>query len=295
MEKIMRIAVHPSWRRLLGATMTIGLVGGASLIGVVAPAQAVPGATVVSTPSPSSSGTKSAVANCPAGTVLFGASGRIVNGGGKVLITDMVPNGTTESVRVQGVENDPYGPDWRVVATAICAPDGGHNINVIEQPSVVDGTNVAPRSTFPTCQNGQTLFGTGFKVSGAGGNVLIAEVEPNAGLTQVEVEARADNGFNGVFNLSGYAICGNLNGSTVTLLSQTSAFGVAASHDAQTPACGPGSSLTGVGGKVTDNTDGILIDRYEVNVSLNRANTTTWDNAMVGTAHDATAFAICSD
>src|SRR3954463_16733808 len=101
MEKIMRIAVHPLCRRLLGVTMTIGLIGGASLISAAAPAQAVAGATTVSTPSASNSLAKSSVATCPAGTVMFGASGRIINGGGSVLITDMVPDGATQSVRVQ--------------------------------------------------------------------------------------------------------------------------------------------------------------------------------------------------
>lgn len=99
----------------------------------------------------------------------------------------------------------------------------------------------------PDCPAGPVLFGAAGR---------IAEVEPNAGLSQVEARAN---------------------------------------HEAQTPACGPGSSVTGVGGKVADDTDGSLIDRFEVNVSLNRASTATGDNAMVGTPHAATAFAICSD
>ncbi|HVQ92888.1 MAG TPA: hypothetical protein VMU51_17775 [Mycobacteriales bacterium] len=289
----MTSTAHPLRRRLFGVTMITGLLGGAALIAAAAPAQAVPGTTVVSTPSISDSNGKSVTANCPAGTVVYGASARIANGGGKVLITDMVP--TLTSVRAQGAENDVYGPDWVVIATAICAPDNGHNVNVITAPSVVNGSNVAPRSTFPTCLNGQTVFGAGFKLGGASGNVDIVEVEPNAGLTQVEVEARADNGFNGVFDLFGYAICGNLNGSTATLLTQPSAFGAATKHEAQTGTCPVGSTVTGVGGKVTDNTDGILLDRFEVTSLLNRANTTGWDNAGAGVAYDVTAFAICLD
>ncbi|HKE98758.1 MAG TPA: hypothetical protein VKG45_07495 [Actinomycetes bacterium] len=289
----MTTTAHPVRRRLFGAITLTGLLSSILLIGAAAPAQAVPGATVVSTPSATNSSAKSAVATCPQGTVVHGASGRIVNGGGKVLITDMVPDANLKSVRVQGAENDTYGSDWRVIATAICAPDNGHNLTRIEVASGANGSNQAPRSAFATCPAGQVLFGTGFKVGNAAGNILIAEVEPNAGLTQVEVEARADNGFVGVFNLFAYAICGTPNGSVVQLTSQTSAFGAAPSHEAETPAC-PQGTITGVGGKVTDNTDGILLDRFEVNASLTRTTVTAWDNALVGTQYDGTAFAICA-
>jgi hypothetical protein len=271
----------------------IGLVSSAWLIGTVAPAQAVPGATMVSTPSVTDSLAKSAVATCPAGTVVYGAAGRIVNGGGKVLITDMVPDANLTSVRVQGVENDLYGSDWRVIASAICAPDNGHNLARVEVASAANGSNLAPRSAFANCPAGQVLFGTGFKVGNASGNVLIAEVEPTAALNQVEVEARADNGFNGVFNLFAYGICGTPNGSVVQLISQTSAFGAAPSQEAETAAC-PQGTVTGVGGKVTDNTDGILLDRFEVNASLTRNTVVARDNASIGTQYDGTAFAICA-
>lgn len=289
----MKNTAHPVRRRLFSATMMIGLVGAVSLIGAAAPAQAVPGATVVSTPSITDSDTKSAVATCPVGTVVYGASGRIVGGGGVVLITDMVPAANLGSVRVQGVENDPYMPDWRVIATAICGPDNGHNLVRHQAASPVNGTNVAPRSAFANCDDDEILFGTGFELRNAGGNVLIAEVEPTVALDQVEVEARTDNGFNGVFDLFAYAICGDPNGSVVQLMSQTSAFGAAPSHEAETPAC-PQGTVTGVGGKVTDNTDGILLDRFEVNPSLTRTTVVARDNAMIGTQYDATAFAICA-
>ncbi|MFI5843290.1 hypothetical protein ACIA8K_26620 [Catenuloplanes sp. NPDC051500] len=101
---------------------------GAAMLGVPSTAQAVPGATVVSTPSITDSDTKSSVAVCPAGTLVHGAAGRIVNGGGVVSITDMVPSPALTSVRVQGVENDAYAPDWRVIAIAVCGPDNGHGL-----------------------------------------------------------------------------------------------------------------------------------------------------------------------
>jgi hypothetical protein len=265
----------------------------AALIGVPSAAQAVPGATVVSTPSVTDSFTKSSVAICPAGTLVYGAAGRIVNGGGVVAITDMVPNPALTSVRVQGVENDAYAPNWRVIAIAVCGPDNGHNLTRVEFASAANGSNVAPRSVFPACPvAGQQVFGTGFRLGGAGGNVLITEVEPTAALTSVEVEARADNGFNGAFDLFGYLVCGTPNGSTVTLNSAASVFGAAASHPADTTACANGT-VTGVGGKITDNVDGVLIDRYEPNPSLSVVSVLGRDNAGLGVAYESIAYSIC--
>jgi hypothetical protein len=291
----MSTTAHPVRRRLFGAAVLLGLASGAPLIGSAAPAQAVPGATAVSTVSPANPVGKSVTATCPAGSKVYGASGRIINGGGKVLITKMVPDAALVSVQVQGVENDPYTANWQVVATAICAPENGHSLRRVQVPSPANGTNVAPRSAFAPCDTavGEVLFGTGFELRNASGNVLIAEVEPYAALDRVEVEARIDNGFTGNFDVDAIAICGKPNGSVVQLTSQTSPFGTAASRQATTPVC-PQGTVTGVGGKVTDNTDGILLDRFEANAALTRATVTARDNALVGTPYDVTAFAICA-
>jgi hypothetical protein len=284
---------------MLGVVAMTGLVAGGSLASTAVPAQAVPGVTVVSTPSIADSFAKFAVAECPPGTVVYGAAGRIVNGDGKVLITDMEPDSTLARVRVQGVENDPYIEDWRVVAIAICAPDNGHNLHLVEAPSTANGQPVAPRSAYAFCPAGQVMFGTGFKVNDAGGNILIAEVEPETNpmtgvLDRVEVEVRQDNGFAGGFDQFAYAVCGDADGSVVTLESQTSATGTDPSYEVTTGAC-PQGSVTGVGGKVTDNVDGVLLDRFELNPSVTRTTVRGWDNAMLGGPYDVTAFSICVD
>jgi len=280
-------------RRWLGPATVIGLVLGGAVAGFGTPAQAVPGATVVSTPSGFDSQAKSAVAVCPAGTVVYGTGGKILNGGGKVTISDMVPHQDLSGVRVQGAENDAYGAAWAVVAIAICGPDNGHNLRRVEVASAANGSNVSPRSAYAYCDVGETLFGTGFRLVNANGNVLIAEVEPDSALTFVEVEGRADNGFTGNWDLYAYAICGDAAGSTVQLVSATSASGAASSHEAETGAC-PQGTVTGIGGKVTDNVDGVLQDRFDVNAALTKTKATARDNALAGAVYDETAFAICS-
>jgi hypothetical protein len=191
------------------------------------------------------------------------------------------------------VENDAYSDDWRVVATAICATDNGHNLVRVEGASGANGSDLAPRSAFALCEDGQVVFGTGFRVDNAGGNVLVAEVEPNASLDQVEVEART-NGGTPEFDLYAYAVCGDPNGSTVELVTETSDFGNDPSFEAQTERC-PQGAVTGVGGKVTDDTDDILLDRFELNPSVTRVTVRGWDNDLAGLDYDVTSFAICAD
>jgi hypothetical protein len=287
-------------RRLFSMTILMGLAAGGALVGATAPAQAVPGVTVVSTPSVSDSGPKHADAVCPVGTVVYGAAGRIVNGGGSVTITDMRPNANLTSVRVNGAENDAYADDWRVVAIAICGPDNGHNLRLEEVASAANGSNLSPRSTFAVCDTaaGEVMFGTGYRLENASGNVLIAEVEPDVDPftgepTGVEIEVAADNGFAGNFNVFAYAVCGIPNGSTVSVATGTSATGTDPSYTIDTSACAQGD-VTGVGGKNTDGVYGILLDRFELNAAFTRSTVRGWDNAG-GNTYEVTAFAICSD
>jgi hypothetical protein len=285
--------------RLSRAVVMLGLVAGGALVATPAPAGAVPGLTIVSTPLLATSSAAHADAVCPAGTVVHGAAGRVVNGGGDVLITDMRPKDDLTAVRVEAVENDPTANAWSVVAEAICAPDNGHNLHLVEVANPANGTNVSPRSTWAYCPAGEVTFGAGFRHTGAGGNVFTAELEPEIDPFTgepigVEVESRADTGFAGAFDDFAYAVCGIANGSVVSVASGISANGLAASYQADSAACAQGA-VTGVGGKVTDNTDGILLDRFEPNPAATRATVRGWDNGGLGNPYDVTAFAICAD
>jgi hypothetical protein len=278
--------------------MITGLAAGGALVG--APAQAVPGVTVVSTPSIADSGPKHADAVCPPQTVVYGAAGRIINGGGSVTITDMRPDANLTTVRVNAAENDAYASDWRVVAIAICGPDNGHNLRLEEVPSGANGSNVSPRSTWAFCDTaaGEVMFGTGYRLENASGNVLVAEVEPEidpfTGVPfGVEIEVGADNGFAGNFDVYAYAVCGVPNGSTVSVATDVSVTGTDPSYSVESAACAQGD-ITGVGGKNTDGVYGILLDRFEPNPAMTRTTVRGWDNAG-GNTYEVTAFAICSD
>jgi hypothetical protein len=115
------------------------------------------------------------------------------------------------------------------------------------------------------------------------------------------VEARADNGYTGTYDLFAYAICGDPDTSVVDLVVSApnpSPAGGSPSYSAQTNACAQGT-VTGVGGINTDGVslgegvDGVLMDRFDVDSSVTMVRARGWDNAG-GNTYQVTAFAICA-
>jgi hypothetical protein len=294
----MNTNAHPLRARLLGLAATSGLVLTATLFGTAAPAHALSGATLVATPSLPSSVAKSATASCPPNTVVFGAGAKIVDGGGSVHVTDIIPDPNLLSVTAHGTENGQYLPDWRVIAYAICAPPGNHAPYRVTAPSAANGSSVAPRSAFAFCQSGEVLFGSGFELNNAGGDVFIVEMEPEVsslGDEFVEVEGREDGpNVTRNWDITAYAICGQPAGATVDWISATSALDSDATNSATTAECPAGSTVTGIGGKVSDNFDDVMQDRFSVNDLLSATTATGREdgNNVVGDWSE-TAFAIC--
>jgi hypothetical protein len=295
----MNSSEHPIRTRLLGLAATTGLVLTATLFATAAPAHALAGATLVATPSLSTSSAKSATAFCPPDTKVFGAGAKIVDGDGNVHVTDIIPAPNLLSVTAHGTENGLYLLNWTVIAYAICAPEGNHSLYLVTQPSTVDGTSTAPRSAFAFCDHnpGDVLFGSGFQLNDAGGEVFIAEMEPDVGLLGefVEVEGREDGpNITRNWDLTAYAICGQPAGATVDWMSATSTFDSDRHHSATTADCPAGSTVTGIGGKVSDSFDDVMQDRFSVN-DLMTATTATGredGNNILGDWSE-TAFAIC--
>jgi hypothetical protein len=284
--------------RLLGLAATTGLILGATLFATAAPAQALAGTTLVVTPSLPSSVAKSATASCPANTVVFGGGAKVVDGGGSVHVTDIIPDPDLLSVTAHGTENGTYTPDWRVVAYAICAPPGNHLPYLVTAPSVANGSSQAPRSAFAFCQPGEVLFGSGFELNTAGGDVFIAEMEfevSSSGDEFVEVEGREDGpNITRNWDITAYGICGQPAGATVDWISATSTFDSSATHSATTAECPSGSTVTGIGGKVTDSFDDVMQDRFSVNDLLSATTATGREdgNNILGNWSE-TALAIC--
>src|SRR3954447_20544825 len=107
-------------RKRLTAAMAGLAVVGAVVVGAATPAAALPPTLVVQGSTTGSPTSQSATATCPTGWVLIGTGGRIDNGGGNVVMTDVIPTVTAGTVTVWGHEKGAYAGNWTVFAYAIC-------------------------------------------------------------------------------------------------------------------------------------------------------------------------------
>jgi hypothetical protein len=227
---------------------------------------------------------KSVTASCPAGMQVVGSGGRIVDtgyeageagiSGGRMTIDDITPDATLSSVTVTGgirdqANWDPAVDTFQVEAKAWCARTAAtpalaavvNGLTRVAATSPDNGTSATEKTAVAACPVGLTVYGTGFELTGADGKVFVNDVLPDAGLTSVTVTAYNDllnaNGwefvgpvqptpFTGVWDLTGYAICGQSRGQDVLLSSYADSYGVM-NVNAQAPQCTAGTLLTGAG------------------------------------------------
>jgi hypothetical protein len=285
-------------RRILTGAAAALVAIGAAVIGMAAPAHAsLAGVTLVSTPSDPDSDDKEAYAQCPDGTKLFGGGGRIVDGGGQVLISAIIPDPDLLGVTVRGEEDGDYAGSWRVLAMAVCAPEGNHNLTLVTQPSAVDGTSTSPRSSYALC-GGQTLFSAGFELSYTDGNVFIAEMEPYPALDRVEIQAVEDFvTYTDPWDLKAFAICGDPDTSTVALSTTVSTALNSSTTKTIESECDPGATTIGIGGMIHDlNGDGFtnaVLDRFSYSFGLSKVTVIARENGTTLDDWTLSGFAIC--
>src|SRR3954447_16381550 len=155
---------------LPGATPRIGAASAATL----------PTLSTVSRqfqPSASNSATaKSVTVSCPSGQQVIGASGFIGSGAGKVVIDELYPNPSLDSVTVSGKEADPTTASWTVNAYATCAdPPSG-----LEWNEGVSGSSAAnDKSATAGCTSTtKVMLGTGMDIVGGQGEVSTYSIKP---------------------------------------------------------------------------------------------------------------------
>jgi hypothetical protein len=201
---------------------------------------------VVATSATNSADGKFATATCPAGKLVTGVGGDIVGGAGQVVMDDFIPfpNPAT-SVQVVGNEDETgTTANWSVTAYAICA-------NSAERVEA-QGGNSFDGHTFATatCPAGKQVTGAGHEIIGARGQVAIHELtpDPSPPTNVLALGIQDDDGFDGGFIVSAYAICATpLPGLTLVPAST-----ISDSNDKSVMAiCPPGKKVVGVGGKVT--------------------------------------------
>lgn len=265
---------------------------GALIVAPAAPAHAIAGTTLVATPSDFTSAAKSVTATCPANTVVFGAGAKIVDGLGNVLISDLVPDATLTSVRAQGAENGTMNTAWQIIVYAICGT-AVPNMELVEEPSLDNGTSRSPRVAIAECDAGQALYGTGFKLDGAGGEVFIDSVRPDAALTTNTVGAYEDNNYAPNWDLTAYAVCGDPV-ANMSLEYDTSSYDTDPTHTSDVECPSNGSTLTGIGGYLVGASGDNLMDRLQPNTGLRKATAGGRANGVVGISWGQDVYAICA-
>jgi hypothetical protein len=149
---------------------------------------------------------KIGTALCTPGKKVLGTGARTENGDGQVIIEDIMPAGSLQSVTVTTVEDSTgYSGNWSMWSYAVCAnPVLGQVLE--SEPSVVDSND---KFVGVSC-GAKKVHGVGGRINGGFGEVMHAGIYPagdlgSAGLISME-EA---NGQAGNWSTEVWAICAN--------------------------------------------------------------------------------------
>lgn len=235
-------------KRIMLAGLAL-LAAGAATVLVGTPAQAVPGLTFQSAASVSDgTDTKSVSVACPAGTKPLGG-GFFVSGGsgGRISVTRLQALSPSNTFAVTATEADTGSPGaWKLHGYAMCAPAlAGISYVSFSSPS----NSTASRFATATCPAGKKVVGTGARLLGDAGQVLLDDVQPSAGLTSVTASAYEDGtGYAGNWSLYAYATCANpLANQTLQTADTMPANSL---DDAVGVACPGGTKAHGLGGSI---------------------------------------------
>ena len=241
-----------------GVPLLMGLVG-FMVMSAGAASKSVPGRVRITATSGSNSNDyKYVTARCPEGKRLLGAGGKIAGGSGEVEMDDIslrkATSGPPAAVRVYAYETDPYASNWTVRAYAICAfPLVGQELK--EVTSAVDSPE--GRGVTASCSPGTRLFGSGGRVEGGQGEVLMNFLEVNgspiSAPTSVTVIAHESETYPNNWSVTAQAICA----SPVTGLVRIRAVSDLADSDNKsvTATCPSGKKVVGTGGRVAVDVD----------------------------------------
>ena len=204
----------------LAALAAVAVALTAAQLALASPASASVGSNLRLVPGQSatdSTFSKQAVAECPAGTVVYGGGGDIVGGGHEVILYEIDSRGDRRRFYASAHEDvGGYSGSWTVYSWAVCGPDRPEL--GLAYTSATNYTNTGSRfiRAAVTCPAGKKVISVGGAAAGpfwffqhqAAGMVLDSVV-PSADLRTVTVDAyqeeRANNNDAGVL---ASAVCG---------------------------------------------------------------------------------------
>ena len=162
--------------------------------------------------SPSNSQNKAVTVSCPAGKKVLSASADVNPGNGDVLIDDVRPSADLQSVTANALEDETgTAANWTVTALATCAyPPPG-----LERVTATSPLNSTNKSVTATCPSGKRVLGVGADLNTFVGQVLLDDLRPDSGLTNVTVNALEDETGNSTnWSATAYAVCANADSGT---------------------------------------------------------------------------------
>jgi hypothetical protein len=149
--------------------------------------------------------TKAASVACPAGKKVLGAGARILGGDGQVVLDDLVPVASLNSVTVAAYEDSTgYAGNWSLDAYAVCANPPANLSRQAADTTPADSTDDAVGIA---CPGGTQLHGLGGEITGGQGEVMFGGLYPADLTTSVAVTIERTGGYAGDWHTRVYAIC----------------------------------------------------------------------------------------
>ena len=243
--------------------------------------------------SASNSANKSATVSCPAGKKVLSAGGDVTPGNGDVLIDDVRPSADLQSVTV----NARRGRDRHDRCLGghgdrdLRVPAAGARAGVRDEPAQLDQN----KSVTATCPSGKRVLGTGGDLNTFVGQVLLDDMRPNAGLTNVTVNALEDETGNSTnWSVTAYAVCAApVQG--LTRVSAASALDSTSNRVVHAP-CPGAKQLTGAGGDINTLNGQVVLDASFPELDASGSGFAAFEDDTGNPVNwSLTAYAICAN
>jgi hypothetical protein len=227
---------------------------------------------------------------CAGDKAATGVGGDISGGFGEVTMFDLTR--AVNRTEVQAAEDQTGTANtWVLRAYALCStPLPG--IEVVEAASSLDSGRV--KTAVASCPVGKRVVAAAGAAFGAAGQVVMDQLVPNAGLTNVTVQAQEDEDQTALdWQMVAYAVCAN----PPPGLQRTSVTSEQDSEEIKTvsASCPAGKTLLGTGAAIVDGLGGVVIDDLRPNALLTDVTVTgIEDETGYANAWSATAYAICA-
>jgi len=171
-------------------------------------AAAVPGRTVVTNATGVDSNNKGVSVSCPPGLVVVGAGADVSKAGAPDVVLDqLIPD--QNSVSVYAYEYNSTNLTWGLTVRAVCADPP--TIPMVTAWAKKGSSSPVNRVVTATCPAGMVVYGTGWQIEGARGQVMVDHVIPtktSVSVSAYEIDGGITSGYSGNWSLKAIARCG---------------------------------------------------------------------------------------